>query len=144
MTSELDYKAINERVDAAFVQEKSRTRTIFFIVSLIFYIVFFILGFVIFKKDNVFAMFIMAFGGFMGLIFHGLSVSLDTKRWEEMTRERLMAQEIPREMLKMAMNAANVPDKQKGMMRLTDDGELEEVFDDTADLSEETPLKRQR
>ena len=35
-------------------------------------------------------------------------------------------------------------EKRKGMMRLTDDGELEEVVDEPFGLSEAMPLKRQR
>lgn len=90
-------------------------------------------------------MFMLAFGGLIGEILQGISMTLDTKRWEEITRERLLAKEIPREELfRMGLDAAEEHEKVKGVMRLTDDGELEEVVDEASGLSDEMPLKRQR
>lgn len=144
MTSELDYKAINERVKIAVIRQRFMTRAGFFIGSLLCYAGLFVVGFGLFRSDSVLALFMVALGGFIGVIFQGLSMALDTKRWEEITRERLLAKEIPREMLRMGMDDAEEHEKRKGMMRLTDDGELEEVVDEASGLSDGLPLKRQR
>ncbi len=161
MTSDLDYRAIRKRVEAGLAQQKFRTRMGFLIGTLFTYIVFLIVGWGIFLSSGgmeasaglasgnsdsplLGAMIMLSMSGLMGLIFQAVSLSLDTKRGENQIRERLVAQEINREMLKMGLDEVEEHEKRKGMMRLTDDGELEEVFDDTAGLSEETPLKRQR
>lgn len=144
MTNELDYKAINERVKIAVVRQRFMTRLGFFIGSLLCYAGFLLVGFSQFSRDSVSAMFMLAIGGFIGVMFQGISMTLDTKRWEEITRERLLAKEIPREMIRMGLDAAEEHEKVKGVMRLTDDGELEEVVDEASGLSDEMPLKRQR
>jgi len=77
-------------------------------------------------------------------LFQFIALTLDSKRSEERFRERLVAQEINREMMRMGLDEMEEHEKRKGMMRLTDDGELEEVVEDPAELSEEMPLKRQR
>ena len=161
MTSELDYRAIRRRVEAGITQQKFRTRMGFFIGTLISYIVFLIIGWGIFLSSGgadasaalatgssdsplIGAMIVLSMSGFMGLIFQGAALAMDTKGGEERMRERLVAREINREMLRMGMDDAEEHEKRKGMMRLTDDGELEEVVDETTGLSDELPLKRQR
>jgi len=79
----------------------------------------------------------------MGLIFQGVSLALDTKSGEERIRERLVAREINREMLKMGLDDVEEHEKRKGMMRLTLDGELEAV-DDVAEEVAVTPIKQNR
>jgi len=161
MTSDLDYRAIRKRVEAGIAQQKFRTRMGFFIGTLFSYIVFLIVGWGIFLSSGgaaasaslasgnsdsplVGAMIVLSMSGLMGLIFQGVSLALDTKSGEERIRERLVAREINREMLRMGLDDVQEHEKRKGMMRLTDDGELEEVVDDTAALNDETPLKQQR
>ena len=90
------------------------------------------------------AMIMLSLVGFMGLVFQLAGLSLETRRGEERIRERLVAQEINREMLNMGLDEVEEHEKRKGMMRLTDDGELEELVQEPSDLNEEMPLKRQR
>ena len=90
------------------------------------------------------AMIMLSMSGFVGLMFQAGGLFMETKRGEERIRERLVAREINREMLRMGLDEPEEDEKRKGMMRLTDDGELEAVVDDTASSSEEMPLKRQR
>ncbi len=161
MTSDLDYRAIRKRVEAGISQRKFRIRMGFFIGTLFSYIVFLIIGWSIFvttggiaasaslasgNSDSPLlgAMIVLSMSGLMGLIFQAVSLSLDTKGGENRIREQLVAQEINREMLKMGLDEVEEHEKRKGMMRLTDDGELEEVIEEHADLNEEVPLKRQR
>lgn len=161
MTSDLDYRAIRKRVEAGITQQKFRVRMGFFFGTLFSYIVFLIIAWSIFltsggaeasaslasgRSDSplVGAMIMLSMSGFMGLIFQAASLSFDTKRGENRIRERLVAREINREMLKMGLDEVEEHEKRKGMMRLTDDGELEEVVDESAEINEEIPLKRQR
>ena len=161
MTSDLDYRAIRKRVEAGIAEYKSRTRRVLFAVTLFIYLLFMIIGWGIFigyggieasaalasgRSDSplVGAMIMLSMSGFMGVLFQFISLMTETKRGEERIRERLVAREINREMLRMGLDEVEEQEKRKGMMRLTDDGELEEVVDDTAGLSEEMPLKRQR
>ena len=161
MSSDLDYRAIRKRVEAGIAQQKFRRRMGLFVVQLFAYIVFMIVGWSIFMSSGgaeasaslasgssdsplVGAMIVLSMSGFMGLMFQAASLSMDTKRGEDRIRERLVAQEINREMLKMGLDDVEEHEKRKGMMRLTDDGELEEVTEESIDLSDEVPLKRQR
>ncbi|MBA3870899.1 MAG: hypothetical protein H0X30_17290 [Anaerolineae bacterium] len=161
MPSDLDYRAIRKQVEAGIVQEKFRRRMGLFVIQLFVFIVFMIIGWGIFLSSGgatasaalasgssdsplMGAMVVLSMSGFMGLMFQAASLSMDTKRGEDRIRERLVAQEINREMLKMGMDDVEEHEKRKGMMRLTDDGELEEVIDDSAGLNDAIPLKRQR
>ena len=161
MTSDLDYRAIRKRVEAGIAQQKFRKRMGFFAASLFCYVVFMIIAWGIFLSSGgqnftvigsdgqpdqilVVAMIMLSASGLMGLLAQAKSLRLDTKRAEDQIREQLVAQEINREMLKMGFDDVDEHEKRKGMMRLTDDGELEEVVDDTAGLSEAMPLKQQR
>jgi hypothetical protein len=89
-------------------------------------------------------MILLSFGGLMGLLAQAVGLSLDTKGGEDRIRDQLLSQEINREMLRMGLDDVEEHEKRKGTMRLTDDGELEEVADDMAALSESMPLKQQR
>jgi len=144
MHSNLDYQAIQERVNAGILKRKTRTRLGFFFATLLSYMVLFVTGFSAFKNNPVAAMFLLAFAGFLGLIFQGLSLALDSKRWEELTRERLVTQEVNHEMLRVGLSNLDEPAKRKGMMRLTDDGELEEIVEEQTAIDDTPPLQRQR
>jgi hypothetical protein len=161
MSSDLDYRAIRKRVEAGVSRQKFRVRMGFFFGTLFSYIVFLIIAWAIFltsggaeasaslasgKSDSplVGAMIMLSMSGLMGLIFQAVSLSLDSKQGENRIRERLVAREINSEMLKMGLDEVEEHQKRKGMMRLTDDGELEEVVEEPADLGDEVPLKRQR
>jgi len=159
MTSDLDYRAIRKRVEAGIAEKKFRTRMGLFVGSLSMYIIFMIIGWGMFltsggqnvpivdaQGDSVLvgAMVMLTMAGFFSVLFQFISLSQDTKRGEERIRERLLAKEINREMLRMGLDDVEEHEKRKGMMRLTDDGELEELVDEAADLNEATPMKQHR
>ncbi len=159
MTADLDYRAIRKRVEAGVVQRKFRSRMALFAASFFIYALFMIIGWGMFLSSGgqniplvdsqgdsilVGAMTMLSMAGGLGLLFQFIALTLDSKRSEERFRERLVAQEINREMLKMGLDEMEEHEKRKGMMRLTDDGELEEVVEDEAVLHEDMPLKRQR
>ena len=159
MTSDLDYRAIRKRVEAGVAQQKFRTRMGLFVVTLLLYILFMALGWGMFllnggqnvpivdaQGDSILvgSMVLLSMSGFFGVLFQFIALMTDTKRGEERIRERLVAKEINREMLRMGLDDVEEHEKRKGMMRLTDDGELEDVVDEEADLNEAMPLRRQR
>ena len=143
MTAELDYRAIRTRVNEGLKKQKFRTRFIFFIVSLLIFALFMIFGWGLFLSNGgadvvatdgdtplVGAMIMASMTGFLGLLFQGIGLALDTKAGEDSMRERLVAREISKEM--MLMGADETDEKRKHMMRLSDDGELQEVVEDEA------------
>ncbi len=159
MTSDLDYRVIRKRVEAGIVQQKFRTRMGLFIGSLFMYILFMLIGWGMFlasggqnvpivdaQGDSILvgAMVLLSMSGFFGVLFQFIALMMETRSGEERIRERLVAREINREMLRMGMDDVEEHEKRKGMMRLTDDGELEEVIEDTAALDEDVPLKQRR
>lgn len=150
MTSDLDYRAIRKRVEAGIAQEKFRKRMSFLAASLFCFVIFMIIAWGIFLSSGqhdqilVAPMILLSFSGLMGLLAQAVGLSLDTKGGEDRIRDQLLSQEINREMLRMGLDDVEEHEKRKGMMRLTDDGELEEVADDVAGLSESLPLKQQR
>ena len=159
MTTDLDYRAIRKRVEAGIAQQKLRTRKGLFTGSLLLYILFMALGWGMFLSSGgqnvpivdaqgdsilVGSMVMLSMTGFFGVLFQFITLTTDSKRGEERIRERLVAREINREMLRMGLDDVEEHEKRKGMMRLTDDGELEDVVDEEVDLNEAMPLRRQR
>lgn len=162
MTSDLDYRAIRKRVEAGIIVQKKRTRVVMFAISTFMYVLFMIIGWGMFlttgaqnlmsvgfvdkQGDSILvgAMIMLSMAGAMGLLFQFIALAIDSKRSEDRMRERLVAREINNEMLRMGLDEVEEHEKRKGMMRLTDDGELEEVVDESAEINEEISLKRQR
>jgi hypothetical protein len=162
MAPDLDYRAIRKRVEAGIVVQKKRTRTVMFAVSVFIYALFMIIGWGMFlttgaqnlmsagfvdkQGDSILvgAMIMLSMAGAMGLLFQFISLAIESKRSEDRMRERLVAREINNEMLRMGMDEVEEHEKRKGMMRLTDDGELEEVLEDEAVQPEDLPLKQRR
>lgn len=158
MTSDLDYRAIRKRVEAGVQRQKRIMRSVFFAVNLFIYILLMLVGWGIFlgfggaeastlaaqgQSDSplVGAMIVLSMAGFMGVMFQFIGLMTETGRAEENMRERLVAREINRELLKMGLDEPEEDQKRKGMMRLTDDGELESV-DDAAAADEEVLVRR--
>lgn len=144
MTSELDYRAIRARVNEGLKKQKFRTRLALFIASLVIFIILMLIGWGIFISNGgaevvaadgdtplVGAMIVTSMTGFMGVLFQGIGLALDTKAGEDSLRERLVAREIGKAM--MQMGADEVEEKRKHMLRLSDDGELQEVVDEAAE-----------
>ena len=119
MQSDLDYRAIRKRVEAGITQQKFRSRVELFCVSLFLYVLFMAIGWGIFLANGgqnvpivdaqgdsilVGAMTLLSMSGFLGVLFQLIGLSLDTKRSEERIRERLVAREINREMMRMGLD----------------------------------------
>ena len=80
--------------------------------------------------------------GFFGVLGQYVALEIDSKQGEDQIRERLAAREINREMLRLGLDELEEHEKRKGMMRLTDDGELEEVVDDREEVL--VPIQQNR
>jgi len=149
--NQIDYKAVNRRVEEGLKRRKTGARWVFFIVSLFMVILFSVIGFgiaasqgVLSNEDVTGAMVMLTMGGFMSVMFQFISLMLETKAGEANMRERLIARELGEEMLRMGLEE-DVEQKRKRRMRLASDGELEEIVDDSASdliVDEEQPRQR--
>jgi hypothetical protein len=156
MTPERDYHAIRTRVNEGLKKQKFRARLAFFLVSLfmfllfVFISVFMITGLstdvstVVGTSETISssgaaggALLMFTMGWLTSIMFQGISLFFDTKAGEDSMRERLVAREIGKEM--MRMGGDELEEKRKHMLRLGDDGELQEVVEDEG----EPEIKRQ-
>jgi hypothetical protein len=143
--SGLDYQAIQERIEQQLRREKQIMQLFFFLISLAFYIAFLGFGWALFlnnggqlpsanipgaaKAANPLgdAMLMLAIAGFVPLMFQAITLVMTTKRGERQVRDRIAGRIMQAEMQK---KLEALKDKPKRSMRLTDDGELEEVTGD--------------
>jgi hypothetical protein len=133
---QIDYKAVRRRVEEAVKQQKKVTRWIFFIVNLFMVTLFTIAGFgiansqrILSNEDVVGALVMLATGSFMGVLFQFISLMLDTKAGEASIREKVVARELGQAMLNLGVDE-DIETKRKRVMRLAEDGELEEIVEE--------------
>jgi hypothetical protein len=66
--------------------------------------------------------------GGMGVLFQFIALMVETKSGEASMRQRIVGRVMGEELLRLGMEEEDAPEeKEKRMMRLSDDGELEEV-----------------
>ncbi len=149
---QIDYRAVRRRVEEGVKRQKMGARIVFFVVSLFMLILFSLIGWgmasaqgVLNNEDVVGAMVMLNMAGFMSVLFQFISLTMDSKFGEASIRERLTARELGEEMLRMGMED-DVQQKQKRAMRLAEDGELEEIVDESASdvIVDEEPPRRRR
>jgi hypothetical protein len=157
MSPELDYQALHQQVATELKQRKFRTRLIFFITTLIIYVLFLLMAGVMVNQGHFAvqlaaggtppgllnalsnitgALFLLGAVGFIGLLFQGISLYLDTRTGENRLRERLLARAIAREMRHRDIGDYEQKAKRKRTPLLTDDDRLEAMsealWDDSA------------
>jgi hypothetical protein len=160
---EIDYRAIRRRAETDLAREKSKVRLIFFLTYLALFAVFMVFGWGLYLANGgtlpqpnipgvsretnpvTVAMSLLSAVGFMGLIFQFVSLILDTKIGERQLRERAMGRVMSAEMKRMGIDDEDMPhEKAKRLVRLGDDGELEEADpDDESLMNDETPDQQQ-
>jgi O-antigen/teichoic acid export membrane protein len=147
--NELDYPAIRRRVEEELRREKARMRLIFFFISLLLFVIFIAIGWGVYlanggtapqanipgvsREENpfTFAMTMITAAGFINLVFQLVSVIVDTKRGERQLREQVTGRIINKEIQRLGLSEDDAPrEKAKRLVRLGDDGELEEVLSD--------------
>lgn len=79
------------------------------------------------------ALVMLNIGWFTGLMFQFFSAIVDVPNAENQMRAQIMSEEISKAMLELGADESEAPaEKAKRTMRLSDDGELEEIVDATA------------
>ncbi len=167
MASEMDYKGIKERVEKRVQKEKNLAKFILFASNLGLYVMFLVIawhmyllnggtlpqldtminlpGFVKSIGDpTTSALVMLSMGWAVALLFQAIGFIIDTPIGERSIRDRAMGREMRQEMARLGVDDLEENEKRKGMMRLTDDGELEAV-DDVAEVEVQvTSIKQNR
>lgn len=147
---ELDYRALNRRAQTALKRQKSIARWVFFALSLFIFLLFLGFGWAFFggsttsstmtaEELKTAGMIMLTTGGGLVLMFQFISAILETSSGEAQMRARIMERLVAEEIMRLGEAEEGYDEeKAKRMMRLTDDGELEEV------IEEEMPPQSQR
>ncbi len=136
--NQIDYSDVRRSVEQGLKREKMMMRLITFVVNLIMFIVFSIivvavaaanpeLGKAILEKNNPLGVLVALpmTGWLVSLIFHAVSLILETKVGERQMRDRVMVRELGKRMLGLTDDGEFYEKpKREQAMRLSDDGEL--------------------
>ena len=164
MSPEIDYQAMNERIEAGVRKEKNLSKFVLFLVNLALFVVFLVLAWQMFVQGGgtpptmadminlpgvpkptsnplTSALLMMSVGCGIAVFIQAVMMIIDTPLGERSIRDRAAGREMRKAMARAAAAAADEPEKRKGMMRLTDDGELEAIEDVTA---VEVPIQQNR
>ncbi|MEZ4669339.1 MAG: hypothetical protein R3E39_15650 [Anaerolineae bacterium] len=154
MRPEIDYPAIQQRVDAKVKKEMRLAKFVLFAVNLGLFVVFIFMAWQLYLSNGgeppiweqfvnipgiarsagnptTGALVMLTVGWGIGLLFQLISLIFDTRLGERQTRERLMGREVNKELARLGLEpSTDQQEKSKHMMRLSDDGELEELVTD--------------
>jgi hypothetical protein len=137
---DLDYRAIRRNVEQSLKRRKTTMRWVFLGVSLMMFGLFTILAWGMAQQTGLLAdgnpqadgligaLIMLNVSGFMGILFQFISAMTDTPAAENQMRAQIMSEEISKSLLELGADAPEAPtEKAKRMMRLSEDGELEEL-----------------
>lgn len=161
MSQEMDYKGIKERVEKQLRREKFWLRLFLLGLTVVLFVIFGVMAWQQFNggvlpplsewsnypgkistvDGPTSAMMLMTGGWLVAIIMQVIMLILDTQVGERKMREQIMGREVNREMARLGLDDLEEQSKRKGMMRLTDDGELEAV-DDL--IEEAVPIQQNR
>jgi len=140
----LDYRAIRQSVEKSLKRRKTTMRWILLGVNLIMFGLFTIIAWGMAQGTGLLvegnpqgegligALIMLNIGWFTALMFQFFSAIVDVPNAENQMRAQIMSEEISKAMLELGTDESEAPaEKAKRMMRLSDDGELEEIADDT-------------
>ena len=144
-TPDIDYKAVRRGIEAEVKKQNNFAKIIFLVVNVIMFIAFSVIAWSMAGSAGInpgmasnmpgvqsgdpiaSALIMLNMGWFAGLIFQGLMLFFDTKIGERQIRERATGKIMNQALLDAGLADESEPEKAKRAMRLTDDGELEEV-----------------
>ncbi len=133
---QMDYRAIFERVEARVEREKRRQRRSMVLAhAFVSLLLPFVLA-AILPPGSAVILFVLVMSLVMGVVIHASSLRLDGGGYEKRIRERVQAEEIQAEVMRLGLMVPPEADKVKRAMRLADDGELEVIDDEELDLHE--------
>jgi hypothetical protein len=138
----LDYKALRRKAQTNLQRQKILTRWVLFVVNLMLYLLFVVLSWGMFlstgaakftpnipgvsQQDPITgAMIMLTVMGGLGVMFQFISAFLDTRLGEAKMRDQIMGRLVSEEILRLG-GEDDEQEKAKRVMRLTDEGELEE------------------
>ncbi len=144
----MDYHEIQEQIDKQLQKEKWQVQLFLFLFSLGVYILLLVIGWSLFlsnggqppgmnipgvaKPANPLgdAMTMISVAGMLPVLFQFINLILATKMGERQLRERITGRIMQGEMKRELDAQEAAKNKPKRAMRLTDDGELEEIAED--------------
>jgi hypothetical protein len=152
MSSEMDYKAIKERVEVRVRKEKNLAKFILFATNLGLFVMFMFIAWNTYLRNGgtlpsaeafinlpgiikpsvdptTSALMMLSIGWVVALLLQAIGFIIDTPIGERSIRDRATGREMQKEMSRLGIDELEEHEKRKGMMRLTDDGELEAVED---------------
>jgi hypothetical protein len=145
--NQIDYQAVSKLVDEDVRKQKATARLVLFIVSLSLFVMFSIFGWGMYSTvlDTISsdvagtlggALTMLMMGGFLGVLFQGILLGMDSKAGESQMREKATARALSNELMRLGTEAAREAEKPKREMQLSDDGELVEVpIEETQDVT---------
>lgn len=157
--NDLDYRAIRTRAEERLKRDKKLMRWIFFVIYLIMYLTFLVFAWSLFLSNGgsppqpnipgvpnnndplTTAMMLLSIVGGIGALFQFISAIVDTKAGESQMRERAYGRILTEELTRLGSEDDQPREKAKHMMRLSEDGELEEIVEDQALSDVGEPLK---
>ena len=165
MAPELDYRAIRERVDEKLKREMRLAKFVLFAVNLGLFAACMVMAWHLYLSNGgvppvweefinipgiarpagnpaTSALVMLTVGWIVALLIQGVSMILDTKLGQRQTRERIMGREVNKEIERLGLYTESQKEKAKHVMRLSDDGELEEVVEDVEPLEEAIAKQR--
>ena len=165
MASEMDYKGIKERVEKDVRKQKRLAKFILFATNLGLFIVFMVFAWGMFLRNGgvppqaenfvnlpgiakpagdpfTNAMVMLTIGWVAALILQAVGFIIDSPIGERSMRDRATGREMRKEMERLGLDELEEHEKRKGMMRLTDDGELEAVDEVAEEVA--VPIKQNR
>jgi hypothetical protein len=129
---QMDYHAILERVKARVEREKRRQRRSMVLLHAAVSLLLPFLLAMILPPGNAIILVVLVLSLVMGVVIHASSLRLDGGGYEKRNRERVQAEEIQAEVMRLGLMAPPESEKAKHMMRLSDDGELEAIVEPEA------------
>ncbi len=159
MNDPIDYRMVRRRVEEQVKKQKQLSNWLLFGLNVFLYVLFVLIACGIYlsgdghslstlfgseggdSAQSTIALFIT--GWLMSLIFHGVSVFLNTKMGEQQIRDKVIARELGRELLHLGPDEEPY-EKRKRMMQLADDGEMREVDADEEAAFVPDPQSRNR
>lgn len=163
MAAGIDFKGMKERVEVRVRKEKNLAKFILFATNLGLYVMFLFIAWTMFLNNGGTppnwtqftnipgvaktgdpisgALVMLSIGWAVALLLQAIGFIIDTPIGERSIRDRATGREMRKEMARLGVDELEEQEKRKGMMRLTDDGELEAVEDVAEEVA---PIKQNR
>lgn len=147
MSQDIDYRRVRRYVDENLSKRKNRTQQVFFFVSLLMFILFNLIVWIVFNlgqygENAIGGGIMLSVGWGVSILYHFINLMLNTKVGEQQLRESLTLRGIQHEMARLGMaDMSELGEMEKPKrhetVQLSDDGELVD-----ADTDAEPPARK--